>query len=53
VRVLIPGMLPMTFGHHLTRINGLERVRQVPVTLGYEKEPLRDDQLNPHPHPFP
>ncbi|MGG1659907.1 TOMM precursor leader peptide-binding protein [Brevibacillus sp. NRS-1366] len=53
VRVLIPGMLPMTFGHHLTRLNGLERVLQVPVTLGYAKEPLRFGQLNPHPHPFP
>lgn len=53
VRVLIPGMLPMTFGHHLTRITGLDRVLQVPVTLGYAKEPLRVEELNPYPHPFP
>ncbi|GLB61605.1 TOMM precursor leader peptide-binding protein [Cytobacillus sp. NCCP-133] len=53
VKVLIPGMLPMTFGHHLTRVSGLERVLKVPTKLGYAKEPLTLDQLNPHPHPFP
>ncbi|MFP7300368.1 TOMM precursor leader peptide-binding protein [Neobacillus niacini] len=53
VKVLIPGMLPMTFGHHLTRITGLERVFRVPMELGYVKEPLKAQQLNPHPHPFP
>ncbi|MCM3765551.1 TOMM precursor leader peptide-binding protein [Neobacillus niacini] len=53
VKVLIPGMLPMTFGHHLTRVKGLERVLQVPVKLGFAKQPLTYEQLNPHPHPFP
>jgi ribosomal protein S12 methylthiotransferase accessory factor len=53
VKVLIPGMLPMTFGHHLTRVTGLERVLRVPVELGYAKQPLTLEQLNPHPHPFP
>ncbi|MGD8189330.1 TOMM precursor leader peptide-binding protein [Brevibacillus ginsengisoli] len=53
VKVLIPGMLPMTFGHHFTRVTGLERVLHVPVELGYTKEPLTFEQLNPHPHPFP
>ncbi|MGE7767116.1 TOMM precursor leader peptide-binding protein [Peribacillus sp. NPDC096540] len=53
VKVLIPGMLPMTFGHHLTRVTGLERVLKVPVELGYAKQPLKLEQLNPHPHPFP
>ncbi|PEJ33247.1 bacteriocin biosynthesis protein SagD [Peribacillus butanolivorans] len=53
VKVLIPGMLPMTFGHHLTRVTGLERVLRVPVELGYAKQPLKLEQLNPHPHPFP
>jgi ribosomal protein S12 methylthiotransferase accessory factor len=53
VKVLIPGMLPMTFGHHLTRVSGLERVLKVPMKLGYAKEPLTFEQLNPHPHPFP
>jgi ribosomal protein S12 methylthiotransferase accessory factor len=53
VKVLIPGMLPMTFGHHLTRVTGLERVLRVPMELGYTKQPLTFEQLNPHPHPFP
>lgn len=53
VKVLIPGMLPMTFGHHLTRLTGLERVLRVPMELGYTNKPLTREQLNPHPHPFP
>jgi ribosomal protein S12 methylthiotransferase accessory factor len=53
VKVLIPGMLSMTFGHHLTRVTGLERVLKVPMELGYTKQPLTLDELNPHPHPFP
>ncbi|MFD0678312.1 MULTISPECIES: TOMM precursor leader peptide-binding protein [unclassified Paenibacillus] len=53
VKVLIPGMLPMTFGYHLTRVTELERVLKVPALLGYVKQPLLLEQLNPHPHPFP
>ncbi|MGG4265598.1 TOMM precursor leader peptide-binding protein [Peribacillus simplex] len=53
VKVLIPGMLPMTFGHHLTRITGMERILRVPMELGYADRPLEFEQLNPHPHPFP
>ncbi|MFJ5623998.1 TOMM precursor leader peptide-binding protein [Peribacillus loiseleuriae] len=53
VKVLIPGMLPMTFGHHLTRVKGLERVLRVPMQLGFRKMPLSFEQLNPYPHPFP
>jgi ribosomal protein S12 methylthiotransferase accessory factor len=53
VKVLIPGMLPMTFGHHLTRLSGLDRVLRVPMELGYTAEPLTYEKLNPHPHPFP
>ncbi|WP_408011515.1 TOMM precursor leader peptide-binding protein [Pseudalkalibacillus sp. A8] len=53
VKVLIPGMLPMTFGHQFTRLSGLERVLKVPMELGYVQQPLTLKQLNPHPHPFP
>lgn len=53
VKVLIPGMLPMTFGYHHTRLKGLERVLRVPMEIGYTKQPLTPEQLNPHPHPFP
>jgi ribosomal protein S12 methylthiotransferase accessory factor len=52
VKVLIPGMLPMSFGHHLVRLTGLERVFKVPLTLGYTKSLLTLQGLNPHPHPF-
>jgi ribosomal protein S12 methylthiotransferase accessory factor len=53
VKVLIPGMLPMTFGYHLSRVTELERVLKVPALLGYAQHPLLLEQLNPHPHPFP
>lgn len=53
VKVLIPGMLPMTFGHHLKRVTGLERVLRVPKELGFKKQALTFEELNPHPHPFP
>jgi ribosomal protein S12 methylthiotransferase accessory factor len=52
VKVLVPGMLPMTFGHHLRRLEGLERVLRVPMELGYANERLTLERLNPHPHPF-
>ncbi|WP_106408326.1 TOMM precursor leader peptide-binding protein, partial [Fictibacillus aquaticus] len=53
VKVIIPGMLPMTFGHHLSRIKGLERALNVPAKLGFVKKPLMFNELNPYPHPFP
>jgi len=53
VKVLIPGMLPMTFGQHLVRLRELERVLRIPAELGYVKEQLKHEQLNPYPHPFP
>ncbi|MCA0172904.1 TOMM precursor leader peptide-binding protein [Bacillus sp. RAR_GA_16] len=52
-KVIIPGMLPMTFGHHLRRVNGLSRVLKVPKELGYVDRELTAEELNPYPHPFP
>ncbi|MFC5401166.1 TOMM precursor leader peptide-binding protein [Cohnella soli] len=52
VKVLIPGLLPMSFGHHLVRLTGLERVLQVPTKLGYVNDLLTPEQLNSYPHPF-
>ncbi len=52
-KVIIPGMLPMTFGHHLTRVTGLNRVLKVPKELGYAMRELTIEELNPYPHPFP
>jgi len=53
VKVLVPGMMPMTFGHTMNRVTNLSRVLNVPMQLGYLCRPLRLDELNPHPHPFP
>jgi ribosomal protein S12 methylthiotransferase accessory factor len=53
VKAIVPGTLPMTFGHHARRLRGLPRVRTVSQRLGYTAQPLRDDQINLDPHPFP
>ncbi|MCY8540862.1 TOMM precursor leader peptide-binding protein [Bacillus haynesii] len=53
VKVLIPGLIPMTFGQRFIRLEGLERIFTVPKKLGFAEEPLRPEQLNLHPHPFP
>ncbi len=52
VKVMMPGMLPMTFGQHNRRITGFERLHQLPYTLGYQDHPLTTAEINPHPHPF-
>ncbi|WP_243735047.1 TOMM precursor leader peptide-binding protein [Paenibacillus turpanensis] len=52
VKVLIPGMLPMSFGYAFTRLTGLSRVLEIPEKLGFTNRPLTPEQLNPHPHPF-
>jgi ribosomal protein S12 methylthiotransferase accessory factor len=53
VKVVIPGTLPMTFGHTFRRVHGLPRLLHLPQQLGYRDGPLKLDDLNPHPHPFP
>lgn len=52
VKVLMPGLLPMTFGQHNRRITGLPRLQHLPWTLGYQDHPLTAAEVNPHPHPF-
>lgn len=52
VKVIMPGMLPMTFGQHNRRITGFERLHQLPYTLGYQDHPLKMAEVNPYPHPF-
>lgn len=52
VKVIMPGMLPMTFGQQHRRIIGFERLHQLPFTLGYQDHPLTEAEVNPHPHPF-
>lgn len=53
VKVLAPGLVPMTFGYRNRRIDGLPRLLTVPHLLGHRDRPLRGDELNPDPHPFP
>lgn len=53
VKVLIPGTLPMTFGHRHRRTTGLPRLLEVPHRLGHTPQPLTEDELNTEPHPFP
>jgi ribosomal protein S12 methylthiotransferase accessory factor len=52
VKAIIPGTVPITFGQHNRRIDGLPRLLRIPHRLGYFSRPLRYDELNPHPHPF-
>jgi len=53
VKVIIPGALPMTFGHDNRRIHGLPRLLEVPKLLGYRDKALLPQDINPYPHPFP
>ncbi|RKN32217.1 TOMM precursor leader peptide-binding protein [Micromonospora musae] len=52
-KVIIPGTLPMTFGHSLRRVDGIPRLHEIPHRLGYRDRRLRASDINPHPHPFP
>ncbi|ROS28672.1 ribosomal protein S12 methylthiotransferase accessory factor [Rathayibacter sp. PhB127] len=53
VKVLVPGAVPMTFGHRNRRIDGLPRLLELPRRLGRLDRDLLPDELNPDPHPFP
>lgn len=53
VKVIIPGTLPMTFGHSHRRVDSLPRLRTIPHVLGHLDRPLSPEAINPHPHPFP
>ncbi|AUG81080.1 Putative thiopeptide-lantipeptide biosynthesis protein [Kitasatospora sp. MMS16-BH015] len=53
VKVIVPGTLPMTFGHVHHRTLGLPRLLEVPHRLGRTARPLRYEDLALHPHPFP
>ncbi|WP_436533334.1 YcaO-like family protein [Actinoplanes sp. HUAS TT8] len=52
-RVIVPGTLPMTFGHVHRRTRGLPRLLEVPHRLGRAPAVLDHDRLALHPHPFP
>lgn len=52
VRVLIPGTLPLTYGHRRRRLRNLPRLLTVPHRLGHAEAPLSVADLNQLPHPF-
>lgn len=49
VKVLVPQLVPITFGHRMRRTGELARLWSVPDRLGLHAAP----GLNPHPHPLP
>jgi ribosomal protein S12 methylthiotransferase accessory factor len=53
VRVLAPGLIPLTFGHRFRRTLHLERLYRIPWELGYADHILTETELNPDPHAFP
>ncbi|PZD93083.1 hypothetical protein DNH61_25220 [Paenibacillus sambharensis] len=52
VKVLVPGMLTMSFGHQYRRIVK-ERVLWGPVQAGRTSTPIEEEEINHFPHPFP
>ena len=52
VRVLIPGTLPLTYGHRRRRLRNLPRLLTVPHRLGHTEAPLSVADINQLPHPF-
>ncbi len=51
-RVFAPALVPLDSSYR-ARFIGVERLRQRPVDLGLLDRPLREDELNPFPHPYP
>ncbi|RKE17123.1 TOMM precursor leader peptide-binding protein [Streptomyces sp. TLI_171] len=52
-KVIVPGTLPMTFGHANRRTRGLPRLLDVPHRLGRTDRRPVHAELPLHPHPFP
>jgi ribosomal protein S12 methylthiotransferase accessory factor len=52
VRVLIPGTLPLTYGHCRRRLRNLPRLLTLPHRLGHAEAPLPAADVNQLPHPF-
>lgn len=52
VRVITPG-LQLLHGDHLTPFLGCERLYRLPEAMGHRKGLIREDELNPFPHPLP
>ena len=53
VKTLIPGLLPIDFGHGRCRSTDLPRLRHLLKHMGRRAHPLTREELNLAPHPFP
>ena len=53
IRVLVPGLIPLTFGHAFRRTRGLKRLYRLPKELGYVDHELTETEINTDPHAFP
>ena len=51
VRVIIPGLQPVHFGHGEERLGG-ERLFTLPMQLGFSGSVRSESDLNPCPHPL-
>lgn len=51
VKTFVTGLVPMSFGY-LEEPCGMQRIYEVPVTLGFRAEPILYDELNRFPHPY-
>lgn len=51
-RVVIPGMQPLDLEHSCPHLGG-KRLYEVPKKLGLVKESLKENEMNPDPHPCP
>lgn len=52
-KVIIPGAVPMTFGHHNRRLEGLPRLRRAAKLLKGGVPWSHHGEIRPVPHPFP
>lgn len=52
VRVVVADLHPLWGGHHVRCLGG-QRVREVPIRLGYADRKRTAHELNPDPHPLP
>ncbi|MFG2639799.1 TOMM precursor leader peptide-binding protein [Streptomyces sp. NPDC048370] len=53
VSVLVPGLLPIDFGHTRQRALGMPRLRTALREAGIREHDLVPAEFNPAPHPFP
>ncbi len=51
-RVIAPELCPLDVDHAARHLGGARRL-EMPDSLGLADRPLRHDELNPDPHPFP